>query len=171
MNNNNEYKRENEIKINELYKEKEFLENEYQNYKEKYIIYKSKYKEFKNNITFFMKFLNFSNINYHPIEDFEKILGNKRERENKQINNIIENNKIRKISIDSNNIGSDIFDKKYIIEQDENSLNFQSQYKFLILITFLLKVLLGFFLRVKLVEYQTQFYNQNLLFLLIYILL
>ena len=127
MNNNNEYKRENEIKINELYKEKEFLENEYQKYKEKYIIYKSKYKEFKNNITFFMKFLNFSNINYHPIEDFEKILGNKRERENKQINNMIENNKIRKISIDSNNIGSDIFDKKYLLGQNDLTLDFEEE--------------------------------------------
>ena len=129
VNNNNENNRENEIKINELYKEKEFLENEYQKYKQKYIIYKSKYKEFKNNISFFMKFLNFSNINYNTIEDFEKILGSKRERENKQINNLIEINKIRKISIDSNNIGSDIFDKKYIIEQDENSLNFQEEKK------------------------------------------
>ncbi len=129
MKNNNEYNRENEIKINELYKEKEFLENEYQKYKQKYIIYKSKYKEFKNNISFFMQFLNFSNIKYNPIEDYEKILCSKRERENKQINKIIENNKIRKISIDSNNIGSDIFDKKYLIEQDEFTLDYQEEKK------------------------------------------
>jgi hypothetical protein len=76
-----------------------------------------------------MKFLNFSNIKYNPIEDYEKILCSKRERENKQINNIIENNKIRKISIDSNNIGSDIFDKKYLIEQDEFTLDYQEEKK------------------------------------------
>ena len=135
-NNNNEYEKDNDLKINELFKEKEFLDNECQKYKEKYIMYKSKYKEFKKNTSFFLKFLNFSvNTNNHQIEDLDKIIGNKREREeikfnNKKndfdnISNIISNNisninynnnKIRKISVDSNNLDSEVFDKKNFID-------------------------------------------------------
>ena len=47
----------NNIKMIELYKEKEFLSDEYQRYKQKYIIYKFKYHEFKKTTKLFLNYM------------------------------------------------------------------------------------------------------------------
>ena len=62
MEEDNLYSNKNQIKISELVKEKEYLDDEYRKYRAKYIKYKYKYKEFKNNAKFFMKYYSPSNM-------------------------------------------------------------------------------------------------------------
>ena len=47
----------NNIKMIDLYKEKEFLSDEYQKYKQKYIVYKFKYHEFKKTTKLFLNYM------------------------------------------------------------------------------------------------------------------
>ncbi len=73
------------IDYNKIYKENIFLTNEYQKYKEKYMLMKYKYKQFKKNIKLFFKLLN--NNNNNLLED-----NNQNNNNNKKINLIEENN-------------------------------------------------------------------------------
>ena len=74
------------IDYNKIYKENIFLTNEYQKYKEKYMLMKYKYKQFKKNIKLFFKLLN-NNNNNNLLED-----NNQNNNNNKKINLIEENN-------------------------------------------------------------------------------
>ena len=74
------------IDYNKIYKENIFLTNEYQKYKEKYMLMKYKYKQFKKNIKLFFKLLN--NNNNNLLEDNNQNNNNN----NKKINLIEENN-------------------------------------------------------------------------------
>ena len=73
------------IDYNKIYKENIFLTNEYQKYKEKYMLMKYKYKQFKKNLKLFFKLLN--NNNNNLLED-----NNQNNNNNKKINLIEENN-------------------------------------------------------------------------------
>ena len=77
MEEDNLYSNKNQIKISELVKEKEYLDDEYRKYRAKYIKYKYKYKEFKNNAKFFMKYYSPSNM---TIKKDVELLKRKRDR-------------------------------------------------------------------------------------------
>ena len=115
----------NNFKILDLYKEKEFLSEEYQKYKQKYIIYKFKYHEFKKTTKLFMNYMKiipFGNYVSNFLENMKeekdiKAIGTKRVRSKSQknekiasdylfnninaIRNININNQIRKKSDDT----------------------------------------------------------------------
>ena len=75
------------IDYNKIYKENIFLTNEYQKYKEKYMLMKYKYKQFKKNLKLFFKLLNNNNNNNNDNNLLENNNNN-----NKNINLIEENN-------------------------------------------------------------------------------
>ena len=77
------------IDYNKIYKENIFLTNEYQKYKEKYMLMKYKYKQFKKNIKLFFKLLN--NNNNNLLEDNNQN-NNNNNNNDKKINLIEENN-------------------------------------------------------------------------------
>ena len=56
-NNNNYINKINNVKMIDLYKEKEYLSDEYQKYKQKYIVYKFKYHEFKKTTKLFLNYI------------------------------------------------------------------------------------------------------------------
>ena len=126
-NNNNIYNHEmdfpnknfvniNNVKMIDLYKEKEFLSDEYQKYKQKYIIYKFKYHEFKKTTKLFLNYLkiippgnNISNI-FESINDKKtlNLIGTKRlksnnEKDEKKTSDYLYNNinAIRNININN----------------------------------------------------------------------
>ena len=122
MEEDNLYSNKNQIKISELVKEKEYLDDEYRKYRAKYIKYKYKYKEFKNNAKFFMKYYSPSNMTIN--KDVE-LLKRKRDRlaseymEEEIDKRNITNNQNHKISFDyGNNNASDIFENKLEDEMD-----------------------------------------------------
>ena len=119
---NNEYNLENEYRNNinnnvnnnvktiDLVKEKEFLSDKYQLYKQKYIIYKFKYHEFKKTTKLFlntMKIIPPGNniidiIDYFKDKQNINLLGNKRHKEkDKEDNNISDLNIIKNINTNS----------------------------------------------------------------------
>ena len=122
MEEDNLYSNKNQIKISELVKEKEYLDDEYRKYRAKYIKYKYKYKEFKNNAKFFMKYYSPSNM---TIKKDVELLKRKRDRlaseymEEEIDKRNTTNNQNHKISFDyGNNNASDIFENKLEDEMD-----------------------------------------------------
>ena len=115
----------NNVKMIDLYKEKEFLSEEYQKYKQKYIIYKFKYHEFKKTTKLFLNYMkviphggNISNIFENMNEKKTlNLIGSKRLKSNNEkdeiktsdylynninaIRNVKINNQIRKKSEDT----------------------------------------------------------------------
>ena len=116
----------NNFKMIDLYKEKEFLSEEYQKYKQKYIVYKFKYHEFKKTTKLFLNYMkvipsgfNFSSF-FENINDKKSfnLIGTKRIKSNNDkeegrttdnlynninaIRNININNQIRKKSEETN---------------------------------------------------------------------
>ena len=71
-NNNANYFKNNNFKMIDLYKEKEFLSEEYQKYKQKYIIYKFKYHEFKKTTKLFMNYMKIIPPGNNDREEFRK---------------------------------------------------------------------------------------------------
>ena len=121
-NNNANYFKNNNFKMIDLYKEKEFLSEEYQKYKQKYIIYKFKYHEFKKTTKLFMNYMKIippGNNIFEILNDKNEInfIGKKRQKSNTEkddinvpdylnsninaIRNININNQIRKKSEDN----------------------------------------------------------------------
>ena len=108
--NNNNYKINNNIKVIDLYKENEYLGNQYNKYKTKYWIYKKRYKEFKETTKLFldtMKIIppgnNILEIAQSLIEKKNNnLLGIKRMKEKEDINSLNNINAIRNININNN---------------------------------------------------------------------
>ena len=108
-NNNYNYKIDNNVKMIDLFKEKEYLGNEYNKYKTKYFIYKFKYHEFKKTTKLFlntMKIIPPGNNTLDIIQSLiEKksvnLLGNKRMKEKEEINSLNNLNAIRNININN----------------------------------------------------------------------
>ena len=113
VNTDNEYRSNinsnNNIKMIDLFKEKEYLSDEYQRYKQKYIIYKFKYHEFKKTTKLFlntMKIIPPGNNILDILESFNdkkniNFIGNKRLKEKEDFNlfnNINSIGNIKKIS-------------------------------------------------------------------------
>ena len=99
--NDNEYRsnintNNNNIKMIDLFKEKEFLNDEYQRYKQKYIIYKFKYHEFKKTTKLFLNTMKIIPPGNNMLDVFEffnekknvNLIGNKRlkEKEKEDLN-------------------------------------------------------------------------------------
>ena len=107
---NNNYKINNNIKVIDLYKENEYLGNQYNKYKTKYWIYKKRYKEFKETTKLFldtMKIIppgnNILEIAQSLIEKKNNnLLGIKRMKEKEDINSLNNINAIRNININNN---------------------------------------------------------------------
>ena len=94
----------NNIKMKDIFEEKEFLSEEYQKYKQKYIIYKFKYHEFKKTTKLFlntMKIIPPGNNILNSLELFNegnnniKLIGNKRNKDKEEINLFNNINSIR----------------------------------------------------------------------------
>ena len=94
----------NNIKMKDIFEEKEFLSEEYQKYKQKYIIYKFKYHEFKKTTKLFlntMKIIPPGNNILNTLELFNegnnniKLIGNKRNKDKEEINLFNNINSIR----------------------------------------------------------------------------
>ena len=108
--NNNNHKINNNIKVIDLYKENEYLGNQYNKYKTKYWIYKKRYKEFKETTKLFldtMKIIppgnNILEIAQSLIEKKNNnLLGIKRMKEKEDINSLNNINAIRNININNN---------------------------------------------------------------------
>ena len=108
--NNNNYKINNNIKVIDLFKENEYLGNQYNKYKTKYWIYKKRYKEFKETTKLFldtMKIIppgnNILEIAQSLIEKKNNnLLGIKRMKEKEDINSLNNINAIRNININNN---------------------------------------------------------------------
>ena len=84
----------NNVKMIDLFKEKEFLSDEYQKYKQKYIIYKFKYHEFKKTTKLFLNTMKIIPPGNNLLEVFDffndkknlNLIGNKRQKEKEDIN-------------------------------------------------------------------------------------
>ena len=85
----------NNIKMKDIFEEKEFLSEEYQKYKQKYIIYKFKYHEFKKTTKLFlntMKIIPPGNNILNALEFFNEkntninLIGNKRMKDKEELN-------------------------------------------------------------------------------------
>ena len=85
----------NNIKMKDIFEEKEFLSEEYQKYKQKYIIYKFKYHEFKKTTKLFlntMKIIPPGNNILNALEFFNEkntninLIGNKRMKDKEEVN-------------------------------------------------------------------------------------
>ena len=155
INNNNDYNSENEfrsnintnnnIKMIDLFKEKEFLSDEYQRYKQKYIIYKFKYHEFKKTTKLFLNTMKIIPPGNNILDIFEffndkkniNLIGNKRLKEKEDpnlfnnIHSLRSNNKSNKKSEDNfknilrlPSVGNDSYsdndkDEKIDVKEDE----------------------------------------------------
>lgn len=154
--NNNDYNSENEyrsnintnnnnIKMIDLFKEKEFLSDEYQRYKQKYIIYKFKYHEFKKTTKLFLNKMKIIPPGNNILDVFEffndkkniNLIGNKRlkEKEDSNLFNNIHslrgNNKsnkknednfkniLRLPSVDNDSYSDNDKDEKIDVNEDE----------------------------------------------------
>ena len=154
--NNNDYNSENEyrsnintnhnnIKIIDLFKEKEFLSDEYQRYKQKYIIYKFKYHEFKKTTKLFLNKMKIIPPGNNILDVFEffndkkniNLIGNKRLKEKEDsnlfnnIHSLRSNNKsnkkiednfkniLRLPSVDNDSYSDNDKDEKIDVNEDE----------------------------------------------------
>ena len=88
--NNNYFNLNNNVKLIDLYKEKEFLSDEYQKFKQKYLVYKFKYHEFKKTVKLFLNYMTvipfgnnisnfFENLNLND-KKIPNLLGSKRQK-------------------------------------------------------------------------------------------
>ena len=167
INNNNDYNSENEfrsnintnnnnIKMIDLFKEKEFLNDEYQRYKQKYIIYKFKYHEFKKTTKLFLNTMKIIPPGNNILDIFEffndkkniNLIGNKRVKEKEDpnlfnnIHSLRSNNKsnkknednfkniLRLPSVDNDSYNDNDKDEKIDINEDEEkseSVNIKSK--------------------------------------------
>ena len=156
INNNNDYNSENEfrsnintnnnnIKMIDLFKEKEFLSDEYQRYKQKYIIYKFKYHEFKKTTKLFLNTMKIIPPGNNILDIFEffndkkniNLIGNKRLKEKEDqnlfnnIHSLRSNNKsnkksednfkniLRLPSVDNDSYSDNDKDEKIDVKEDE----------------------------------------------------
>ena len=156
INNNNDYNSENEfrsnintnnnnIKMIDLFKEKEFLSDEYQRYKQKYIIYKFKYHEFKKTTKLFLNKMKIIPPGNNILDVFEffndkkniNLIGNKRLKEKEDsnlfnnIHSLRSNNKsnkksednfkniLRLPSVDNDSYSDNDKDEKIDVKEDE----------------------------------------------------
>ena len=156
INNNNDYNSENEfrsnintnnnnIKMIDLFKEKEFLSDEYQRYKQKYIIYKFKYHEFKKTTKLFLNTMKIIPPGNNILDVFEffndkkniNLIGNKRLKEKEDqnlfnnIHSLRSNNKsnkksednfkniLRLPSVDNDSYSDNDKDEKIDVKEDE----------------------------------------------------
>lgn len=152
--NNNDYNSENEyrsnintnnIKMIDLFKEKEFLSDEYQRYKQKYIIYKFKYHEFKKTTKLFLNKMKIIPPGNNILDVFEffndkkniNLIGNKRLKEKEDsnlfnnIHSLRSNNKsnkkiednfkniLRLPSVDNDSYSDNDKDEKIDVNEDE----------------------------------------------------
>ena len=154
--NNNDYNSENEfrsnintnnnnIKMIDLFKEKEFLSDEYQRYKQKYIIYKFKYHEFKKTTKLFLNTMKIIPPGNNILDIFEffndkkniNLIGNKRLKEKEDpnlfnnIHSLRSNNKsnkksednfkniLRLPSVDNDSYSDNDKDEKIDVKEDE----------------------------------------------------
>ena len=167
INNNNDYNSENEfrsnintnnnnIKMIDLFKEKEFLSDEYQRYKQKYIIYKFKYHEFKKTTKLFLNTMKIIPPGNNILDIFEffndkkniNLIGNKRLKEKEDqnlfnnIHSLRSNNKsnkksednfkniLRLPSVDNDSYSDNDKDEKIDVKEDEEkseSVNYKSK--------------------------------------------
>ena len=156
INNTNDYNSENEfrsnintnnnnIKMIDLFKEKEFLSDEYQRYKQKYIIYKFKYHEFKKTTKLFLNTMKIIPPGNNILDIFEffndkkniNLIGNKRLKEKEDpnlfnnIHSLRSNNKsnkksednfkniLRLPSVDNDSYSDNDKDEKIDVKEDE----------------------------------------------------
>ena len=156
ININNDYNSENEfrsnintnnnnIKMIDLFKEKEFLSDEYQRYKQKYIIYKFKYHEFKKTTKLFLNTMKIIPPGNNILDIFEffndkkniNLIGNKRLKEKEDqnlfnnIHSLRSNNKsnkksednfkniLRLPSVDNDSYSDNDKDEKIDVKEDE----------------------------------------------------
>ena len=156
INNNNDYNSENEfrsnintnnnnIKMIDLFNEKEFLSDEYQRYKQKYIIYKFKYHEFKKTTKLFLNTMKIIPPGNNILDIFEffndkkniNLIGNKRLKEKEDpnlfnnIHSLRSNNKsnkksednfkniLRLPSVDNDSYSDNDKDEKIDVNEDE----------------------------------------------------
>ena len=156
INNNNDYNSEkkfrsnintnnNNIKMIDLFKEKEFLSDEYQRYKQKYIIYKFKYHEFKKTTKLFLNTMKIIPPGNNILDIFEffndkkniNLIGNKRLKEKEDpnlfnnIHSLRSNNKsnkksednfkniLRLPSVDNDSYSDNDKDEKIDVKEDE----------------------------------------------------
>ena len=156
INNNNDYNSENEfrsnintnnnnIKMIDLFNEKEFLSDEYQRYKQKYIIYKFKYHEFKKTTKLFLNTMKIIPPGNNILDIFEffndkkniNLIGNKRLKEKEDpnlfnnIHSLRSNNKsnkksednfkniLRLPSVDNDSYSDNDKDEKIDVKEDE----------------------------------------------------
>lgn len=126
--------KENKFKLTELLKEKEFLEDKYREYREKYYKFKYKYKEFRNNAKFFMKFYTMYNnnssnnnifgSNAQYIQENNTLLQKKKERTIENVKSNTQNDTKINTNRNSFDIGNgnqaDIFDNRYYISDNDN---------------------------------------------------
>ena len=156
INNNYDYNSENEfrsnintnnnnIKMIDLFKEKEFLSDEYQRYKQKYIIYKFKYHEFKKTTKLFLNTMKIIPPGNNILDIFEffndkkniNLIGNKRLKEKEDpnlfnnIHSLRSNNKsnkksednfkniLRLPSVDNDSYSDNDKDEKIDVKEDE----------------------------------------------------
>ena len=149
-NSENEYRsnintNNNNIKMIDLFKEKEFLSDEYQRYKQKYIIYKFKYHEFKKTTKLFLNTMKIIPPGNNILDIFEffndkkniNLIGNKRLKEKEDsnlfnnIHSLRSNNKsnkkiednfkniLRLPSVDNDSYSDNDKDEKIDVKEDE----------------------------------------------------